>query len=127
MLEQAAKEFAEGVEAIEGLELAGQPVMTVVAFKAVKPRALNIYAVNDALSARGWHLNALQLPPALHMCFTAQHATIVKPLLKARMPLHRLQFLRVHESRDQTVAGRLSARKRTGCVSISKEFCRGTI
>ncbi|BDA43135.1 Sphingosine-1-phosphate lyase [Coccomyxa sp. Obi] len=79
---KAAKEFAEGIEAIEGLELAGQPAMTVVAFKAVKPRALNIYAVNDALSARGWHLNALQLPPALHMCFTAQHATIVKPLLK---------------------------------------------
>ena len=61
--------------------------MTVVAFKAVKPRALNIYAVNDALSARGWHLNALQLPPALHMCFTAQHASIVKSLLKVRRPL----------------------------------------
>ncbi|EIE26884.1 PLP-dependent transferase [Coccomyxa subellipsoidea C-169] len=79
---KAARHFAEGVKAIEGLELAGDPAMTVVAFKATNARKLNIYAVNDALSARGWHLNALQLPPALHMCFTAQHASIVEPLLK---------------------------------------------
>ena len=72
------------MQAIEGLELAGEPAMTVVAFKAANPRVLNIYAVNDALSARGWHLNALQLPPALHMCFTAQHASVVDALLKAR-------------------------------------------
>lgn len=62
--------------------------MTVVAFKATNARKLNIYAVNDALSARGWHLNALQLPPALHMCFTAQHASIVEPLLKVCLLLY---------------------------------------
>jgi hypothetical protein len=37
-------------------------------------RDLNIYRVNDLLSARGWHLNALQQPPALHMCFTPAHS-----------------------------------------------------
>ena len=87
MCAQASRQFAEGVQAIEGLELAGEPAMTVVAFKATKPRALNIYAVNDALSARGWHLNALQLPPALHMCFTAQHASVVEALLKVGIHL----------------------------------------
>ena len=57
--------------------------MTVVGFRAANPGALNIYAVNDALSARGWHLSALQAPPALHMCFTAAHtAASVKPLLQ---------------------------------------------
>lgn len=93
---QAAKQFAEGVKGVEGLELAGDPAMTVVAFKAVKPRALNIYAVNDAMSARGWHLNALQLPPALHMCFTAQHATVVDSLLKAGLAAPESTALRSH-------------------------------
>lgn len=70
------------MQQIEGLELTGQPAMTVVGFKAAKPRKLNIYALNDLLSARGWHLNALQLPPALHMCFTAQHINVSDALLK---------------------------------------------
>ncbi len=85
---QAARAFAKGVEGIDGLELTGQPAMTVVGFRAAaksgKRGAVNIYAVNDAMSARGWHLSALQMPPALHMCFTAQHATSVQPLLQVR-------------------------------------------
>ena len=82
---QAARAFAEGVEAIDGLELTGQPAMTVVGLKAASGKggkAVNIYAVNDAMSARGWHMSALQMPPALHMCFTAQHADSVQPLLR---------------------------------------------
>lgn len=35
--------------------------------------SLNIYTVNDLLSRKGWHLNALQHPAALHICFTAAH------------------------------------------------------
>ena len=26
--------------------------------------------VNDVMSQAGWHLNALQFPPALHVCLT---------------------------------------------------------
>lgn len=79
---QAAGAFAKGLQQIDGLQLAGQPAMTVVAFKARKPRRLNIYALNDLMSQRGWHLSALQLPPALHMCFTGQHTSIMDSLLK---------------------------------------------
>ena len=82
---QAAGAFAKGLQQIEGLQLAGMPAMTVVAFRAAKPRKLNIYALNDLMSQRGWHLSALQLPPALHMCFTGQHATIVDSLLKVML------------------------------------------
>lgn len=31
---------------------------------------IDIFHVNDALMARGWRLNGLQLPPALHFCIT---------------------------------------------------------
>jgi hypothetical protein len=41
--------------------------VSVVAFSS---KTLNIYAVGDAMSKRGWHLSALANPPALHMAFT---------------------------------------------------------
>ena len=31
---------------------------------------VDVYLVNDALKERGWRMNALQLPPALHFCVT---------------------------------------------------------
>ncbi|HKW59936.1 MAG TPA: aspartate aminotransferase family protein [Candidatus Dormibacteraeota bacterium] len=55
-----------GVEAIPELEVIGDPTF-LVAFRAPE---LNIYHVNDHLIARGWRLNALHLPPALHFCVT---------------------------------------------------------
>lgn len=38
------------------LEVLGKPLVSVVAFLA---RNLNIYDIADAMSAKGWHLNAL--------------------------------------------------------------------
>ena len=44
----------------------------MVAFRAVDPEALNILAVGDLMSKRGWHLNALQNPAALHIACTVR-------------------------------------------------------
>lgn len=63
------------------LRILGTPHMSVVAFAAVKPRQLNVYCLNDLMTQRGWHLNALQRPAALHFCFTAQHAAVVPSLI----------------------------------------------
>jgi glutamate/tyrosine decarboxylase-like PLP-dependent enzyme len=71
-LEVADKIFATaakiraGIEAIPDLQVIGDPTF-LVAFRAPK---LDIYHVNDHLIARGWRLNGLQLPPALHFCVT---------------------------------------------------------
>jgi sphinganine-1-phosphate aldolase len=71
-LEIARKIFATaatikaGVESIPELQVIGEPTF-LVAFRA---RELNIYHVNDHLVSRGWRLNALHLPPALHFCVT---------------------------------------------------------
>lgn len=82
MRTQASKAFERGVRAIEGLEVVGEPAMSVVAFKAAKGSSLDIYKVNDLMGRRGWHLSPLQFPPALHMCFTAQHVDVVEQLLE---------------------------------------------
>lgn len=60
-------------DAIPELYVVGNPVMSVVAF-ASRSKDIDIYVVNDIMSAKGWHLNALQSPPAVHMCFTTAHS-----------------------------------------------------
>jgi sphinganine-1-phosphate aldolase len=63
---ETAATIRRGIEAIPELEVIGNPTF-LVAFRA---RELNIYHVNDHLIAKGWRLNALQLPAALHFCVT---------------------------------------------------------
>src|SRR5579864_9125407 len=63
---KTAAKIRAGVEAIPELEVIGEPTFLV----AFRSPALNIYHVNDHLISRGWRLNALQLPPALHFCVT---------------------------------------------------------
>ncbi|KAK7518480.1 pyridoxal phosphate-dependent transferase [Phyllosticta citriasiana] len=49
------------------LKVMGKPLVSVVAFTS---STLDIYDIADAMSARGWHLNALQNPPAIHVAVT---------------------------------------------------------
>ena len=82
---QASKDFEAGVKGIAGLEVIGEPEMSVVAFKAKSPRDLDIFVLNDLMSQKGWHLSALQNPSSLHMCFTAQHVHTIPALLQVNI------------------------------------------
>ena len=54
-------------------------MVSVVAFYS-KNDAVDIYDIADSLSAKGWHLNALQSPPAIHVAFTVPTAAAVDAL-----------------------------------------------
>lgn len=66
-----AKKIAEAIQttpALGGeLEIMGKPLVSVVAFTA---RNLNVYDIADGMGTKGWHLNALQSPPAIHVAVT---------------------------------------------------------
>lgn len=66
-----AKKIVEGINttpALAGeLEVLGKPLVSVVAFTS---RSLNVYDIADAMSTKGWHLNSLQNPPAIHVAVT---------------------------------------------------------
>jgi hypothetical protein len=47
------------IDDIPGLFVIGKPDMTVVAFGS---DVVDIFEVNDIMSSKGWHLNALQRP-----------------------------------------------------------------
>jgi sphinganine-1-phosphate aldolase len=57
---------------IECLEVIGNPMSSVVAFKSSLP-SVNIYAVGQAMTHKGWHLNTLQYPSCIHLCCTHLH------------------------------------------------------
>lgn len=78
----AATDFKRQLQRkVPELRVLGSPHMSVVAFEAVRPKQLNVYCLNDLMTQRGWHLNALQRPAALHFCFTAQHTSVVPSLI----------------------------------------------
>lgn len=67
----AAKKFETAVRETptlrSDLTILGTPLVSVV---AITSRTLNIYDIADAMSHRGWSLNALQNPPGVHIAFT---------------------------------------------------------
>ena len=57
----------DAISAIPELRVLGRPWFNVAFASAGE---LDIYHVNDHLVSKGWRLNGLQLPPALHFCVT---------------------------------------------------------
>ncbi|EGS23128.1 sphingosine-1-phosphate lyase-like protein [Thermochaetoides thermophila DSM 1495] len=57
------------------LEVLGEPLVSVVAVRARQPD-INIYDIADGMGARGWHLNALQNPAAMHVAVTKPVAKV---------------------------------------------------
>lgn len=76
-IRRATESFAAAVSQTAGLRLLGDPIF-MVAFAADDPE-LDIYLVNDAMTAAGWRLNALQNPPALHLCVTGPNTAAGLP------------------------------------------------
>ena len=70
----AAKTVAQKIkEEIPELYILGNSPASVVAFSSKHPD-VKIYEVGDAMSQKGWHLNALNDPAALHIACTVSLA-----------------------------------------------------
>ncbi len=67
----AARTIREGIAGIDGLRVLGDPLFCI-AFSS-EDDELSIYRVMDAMTERGWSLNGLHHPPALHICTTLRH------------------------------------------------------
>ncbi|PAV18522.1 PLP-dependent transferase [Pyrrhoderma noxium] len=73
----AAQTIARAVtEEIPELYVLGKPPASCVAFASKHPR-VNVLAVGDRMSARGWHLNGLQKPAGLHIACTRLTVPVV--------------------------------------------------
>ncbi|QIW97334.1 hypothetical protein AMS68_002852 [Peltaster fructicola] len=86
----AAKRLEEAVRTSEvmskSLRVIGKPQVSVVAFRAEPlakfEDAVDIYAVADGMSTKGWHLNALQDPPGIHVAVTIPIVAVIEDMIK---------------------------------------------
>jgi len=70
---KAAKKIQEWIEKIDGIELVSNPEMSVFALRSC---VYNIYNIGDELSKRGWLIDCLQNPAAIHISISQNHIGI---------------------------------------------------
>ena len=84
------------------LTVIGKPLVSVVAFTS---SSLNVYDLVDGMEGRGWHLNALQNPPAIHVAFTlpivAALERLIRDLVEAVEGEREKERVRVAEGRGK--------------------------
>jgi glutamate/tyrosine decarboxylase-like PLP-dependent enzyme len=67
-----------GIEAIGCLEIVGEPIGPLLAFRS---DLVDLYAVADVMEERGWHLNRNTDPYGLHLMISPAHRDVVDELL----------------------------------------------
>lgn len=73
-----SRKLLDGVRAIPELRVLGEPRLSVFAFTS---DTIDVYALGDAMEARGWKLDRQQMPPSLHLMVTPAHTRIAEPFL----------------------------------------------
>ncbi|KAL4936778.1 hypothetical protein BDV06DRAFT_204287 [Aspergillus oleicola] len=100
----AAKKFEASINEhallSANLRIVGQPMVSVIAFDSKNP-AVDIYDIADDLSSKGWHLNALQSPPAMHVAFTIPTAAAVDTLTTDLIAVVEKELEKAEERRRQ--------------------------
>jgi sphinganine-1-phosphate aldolase len=73
----ATHRFRSGIDAIDGLHITGDPVMSVM---EISSDVHDLAAVNDVMDDRGWHLDRQQ--GGLHLMLSPFHLTVVDEFLR---------------------------------------------
>lgn len=81
---QATEKIKAGIAAIPGLNVIGDPDMSIVAFSSDRH---NIHVLGDELRILGWHFDRQQLPDSLHLTISQVHADVADEFLA---DLHRV-------------------------------------
>ena len=70
------RKLIDGINAIPELYVLGNPQMSVFAY-ASRQKDVNIYAVADQMEKKGWHIDRLHRPEALHAIVMPAHENIL--------------------------------------------------
>jgi len=77
---ETTRKLTTGINAVDGLEILGKPVMSVFAYGSTDKR-INIFAVGDIMEDKGWHVDRLQRPEGLHAMVTPAHEAVADQYL----------------------------------------------
>lgn len=71
------QKLMQGIESIPELKIIGRPIASLFAYESTS-KDVNIFAVGDQMEERGWQIDRLQMPEALHAMVTPGHFEIVQ-------------------------------------------------
>ncbi len=77
---EVSERLKKGIEDIGCFKIIGNPIASLFAYKSTDP-AVNAFAVGDVMEEKGWHIDRLQFPDALHAMVTAPHEKVVDQYL----------------------------------------------
>ena len=77
---QATDALKEGIRKI-GLTIIADPKATLFAYRSSDP-AVDMFAVADLMEKKGWYIDRLQKPDALHAMVTPEHLNVVDKYLQ---------------------------------------------
>ncbi len=78
---EASRKLRAGIDAIPGLQVLGDPVMTIVTYGA-RGDAVDVFAVADQLEDRGWSVDRQQKPACIHCTVTGHHLGVIDDYLR---------------------------------------------
>ncbi len=70
----------EGIRSLPGMEILSNPEMSVFAYRSTSKK-VNTFAVGDQMEEKGWFVDRLQRPEALHAMVTPLHERIIGDFL----------------------------------------------
>lgn len=77
-IRDTTQQLRAGIEAIPGLRVWGEPVMSVFSFGS---DTHDIMAVGDVMDEKGWHLDRQHGPDALHLMISPEHDRVADEFL----------------------------------------------
>ncbi len=77
-LMQTTAKVRDGIAAIDGLEIVGDPIGPVLSFRSA---TIDLDAVADVMDDRGWNLNRNTEPRGLHLMLSPAHGAVADELL----------------------------------------------
>lgn len=131
----AAKKIEQALrhhpELAADVEVVGKPLVSVVAFKSARP-TFDVHELADVMNEKGWHLNALQSPPAIHIAVTmpivAAADDLLKDLKSALGEMREQEIRDRKEGREKKMGNTVALYGVAGALpdkTVVKELCRG--
>ena len=78
----ARDRMLNGIDAIDGLHVVGEPDLTGFGYGSRDPQALDMFAVAEQMTSKGWFVSTMSEPPGIHMGMpTLAHVGIVDEYL----------------------------------------------
>lgn len=78
---EVSEKLKKGIKEIGCFEIIGNPIASLFAYRSTDS-SVNIFALGDVMEKKGWHIDRIQRPDALHAMVTAPHDKVVEQYLE---------------------------------------------